>query len=166
MIKSKNRFLYLALVFFLGIIVILVVDGYLGLYDTLKLRSGEGYEQTFEADYWQEEFNYAYFGASGGDTITGTYGIDNRGFSAYKGQLTITLEHNQQLISELLATDFTVGSFGTMEYNFTVDTAVLAPVTSDSPLEYTLLVKHGELERRVIFSVSHLSIPPKVITGG
>ncbi|MDV2988765.1 MAG: hypothetical protein P3T54_01200 [Dehalogenimonas sp.] len=164
MTKSKNRFLYLALVFFLGIIAILVGDGYLGLYDTLKLRPGESYDQVFEADYWQSEFNYAYFGD--GDSVTGTYTIDNRGFSNYAEHLTITVERNQQVISELLAVDFTVDAFGVMEFNFTFATATLAPADGDTPLEYTLIIRHGELERRVIFSVSRLSVPPKVITGG
>lgn len=165
MIRSKNRFLYLALVFFLGIIAVLVIDGYLGLYDTLKLRSGEGNEQVFEADYWQAEFNYAYFG-TGGDTVSGAYTIDNRGLSDYSGHLTVILERNKELISELLAVDFTVGSFRVMEFNFSVDTALLAPVNGDVPLEYSLIIRHGEVERRIIFTVSRLPLPLKVITGG
>lgn len=166
MIKSKNRFLYLALVFFLAIITVLVADGYMGLYDTLKLRSGEGFEQVFEADFWQEEFNYAYFGINGGDTVTGKYTIDNRGFSAYSGQLSVTLERNQQVLAELAAADFQVGSFDAREFDFIIDTAVLAPENSDVPLEYTLVIRHGEFERHVVFSVGRLPVPLKVVTGG
>lgn len=67
----------------------LVTDGYLGKYDTLTLKSGEGFEQVFEADYWQDNAPYAYFGAPGGDTIQGSYTVDKRAFSDYSGHLNI-----------------------------------------------------------------------------
>lgn len=158
MLKSKNRFLYLALLFFLGIITVLVADGYMGLYDTLKLRSGE-YEQVFEADYWQRGASQVYYSVGGGDTINGTYIIDNRRFSAYQGNLTITLERNQQPLSAIANEDFSVTSFGKQEFDFTVDTSSLAPVQDDNLLEYTLVIQHGDTERRIIFNVSRLPVP-------
>ena len=163
MLKSKNRFLYLALVFFLGIITVLVVDGYMGLYDTLKLKSGE-YEQVFEADYWQRGSSQVYYSVGGGDVINGSYIIDNRRLSAYQEKLTITLERNQQLLSDITDEDFSIDSFNKQEFNFTVNTASLAPVQDDGPLEYTLVIKHGETERRIIFNVSRLPVP--AIAGG
>jgi hypothetical protein len=159
MTKSKNRFLYLALLCFLGIIAVLVVDGYLGVYDTLRVRSGE-FEQTFEADFWRSEFNFASVGAGGGQVVACRYTIDNRIFSSYDGRLQVTVERNQQTVLSVLDRDFSVGSFSIQEFAFSIDTAALS-LTQDNQ-EFTVVIKSENIERRLILSLSRLPVPQKI----
>lgn len=49
-IKRKTAHTYLALAHFLGIIAIFIVDGYMGIYDTIYATSGE-YERKIEPDF-------------------------------------------------------------------------------------------------------------------
>ncbi|GAI56646.1 unnamed protein product, partial [marine sediment metagenome] len=41
----KNLFLYLTLACFFGLIAIFIVDGYLGIYDTIYVTAGEQEER-------------------------------------------------------------------------------------------------------------------------
>ena len=50
--KRRNLFLYLTLVCFLGLIAIFIVDGYMGVYDTVYITAGER-EQKIESDVWR-----------------------------------------------------------------------------------------------------------------
>jgi len=46
----RYLFLYLTLACFFGLVAIFIVDGYIGIYDTLYITAGER-EQTIEADF-------------------------------------------------------------------------------------------------------------------
>lgn len=49
-IKRKTAHTYLTRAHFLGIIAIFIVDGYMGIYDTIYATSGE-YERKIEPDF-------------------------------------------------------------------------------------------------------------------
>ena len=55
--KRKSLFLYLTLACFLGLIAIFVVDGYMGVYDTFYLTTGE-YEQKIGPGSWLKQDRY------------------------------------------------------------------------------------------------------------
>ena len=84
--KRKNLYLYLALVCFIGIIAIFVVDGYLGVYDTIYMTAQER-EQKVGADYWQRsraKDDGFFFRTEWKNPVYFRYVIDNNGFTAYK----------------------------------------------------------------------------------
>ena len=89
-LKGKTVYLYLAIACFLGLMAILVFDGYIGVYDTIILTSGERVE-TVAPDYWLRqstplpgEAQIAYYTtANQDDTLSFSYTIDNRAFSPY-----------------------------------------------------------------------------------
>ena len=67
--KPRRLFLYLAIACFAALVAIFVVDGYMGVYDTLYVTVGE-YEQEIEADYWERyDNNVWYTGARAGEKI-------------------------------------------------------------------------------------------------
>ena len=80
-VKHKTLYLYLALACFLGIILIFIFDGYMGVYDSLTITSGER-PQKIEADQWARQEKY---GSSAsverGGKVNFTYEVDNRTFS-------------------------------------------------------------------------------------
>ena len=55
--KGRNRFLYLSIACFAGLVAIFVADGYMGIYDTIYVTEME-YEWRIEPDYWER---YAYY---------------------------------------------------------------------------------------------------------
>ncbi len=152
MTKSKNRFLYLALLCFLGILTVLVADGYMGVYDTLKVRSGE-FEQTFEADFWVQEFAIAQASTSSGGMISCSYLVDNHLFSAYNATLEVWVERNRERVRDVLSRDLSVAAFKSEEITFDIDTTGLAPAQVNESLEYSVVIKRGEIERRLVIFV-------------
>ena len=55
--KRRNLFLYLTLVCFFGLIAIFIIDGYMGIYDTVYITAGER-EQKIESDVWRQGDKY------------------------------------------------------------------------------------------------------------
>jgi hypothetical protein len=152
MTKSKNRFLYLALLCFLGILTVLVADGYMGVYDTLKVRSGE-FEQTFEADFWTQEFAVAQSSAREGDVISCSYMVDNHLFNTYGAKLEVWVERNRERVRDVLSQDLSVAAFKREEITFDIDTTGLTPAQANESLEYSVVIKRGDTERRLVIFV-------------
>jgi hypothetical protein len=154
--NKSNLYLYLALVCFVGILVIFVVDGYLGVYDTIYMTVQE-HEQVIEPDYWQQPWvkggNEGYsVGVSWGESIPFRYEIDNRSFSTYSANVEVSIwKSGQQIILLLDKKEVSIKPFKKM----TVDWALQSDDLERSNYgtgEYTVRIVRGETERRIIMS--------------
>lgn len=161
--KHKNLFLYLALACFLGIILIFIFDGYMGVYDSLTIKAGE-YEQKMEADFWLQPYNQASIGVERGGKVFCHYEVDNRQFSEYAVDVEVSVWHSQEKVRDVVKQQMLIARFTKGQLDFAVDTAELIP--GDAPLEqgyqYTVIIKRGEVERKVILYINPTPYPPKV----
>ena len=164
--KRRNLYLYLTLLCFVGLIAIFIVDGYLGVYDTLYVPMGER-EQKVEADQWQQWSQYGMAQIGWGDKAHFRYEVDNRQFSTYKADTTVSVWHSQQKVRDILSQTMSIAAFDKGQLEWTIDTAELLPggatPAKGYQYEYTIIIKRGDIERKVIFDVllpSPLPSPP------
>jgi hypothetical protein len=165
--KHKTLYLYLALICFVGIILIFVFDGYMGLYESLA-TTGVNYPQQITEDQWQQQDRYGMPGLSierGGD-ITFQYTVDNRRFSGYTAAIDVTLWYNQEKITDLKSATLELGAFskGQVDWVLNIDNYLPADVPAGTNYNFTLIIKRGEIEHRVMLYVNPaISIPKPVV---
>ena len=123
----RNLFLYLTLACFVGLIAIFIVDGYLGIYDTVYMTTGEQ-SWKVEADVWQRQYpTYApveiyeepyqeekgvyYMPANRGEKISFRYEVDNRLFSSYTADIEASVWHSQQKVRDLILQPMSISAF-------------------------------------------------------
>jgi len=166
--KRKNLFLYLTLACFLGLITIFIVDGYLGVYDTIYVTTGER-EQKVEADFWLKSAKWQENAwttqTSRGQKVSFRYQVDNRGFSDYSTEVNVSLWRSQQKLSDLVSQPILVAPFGREEFTWQIDTdkfKVASEISPEQSFEFSVIITRGELERRIIVHVlsETLSKPP------
>ena len=162
--KRRNLYLYLTLICFFGIIAIFIVDGYMGIYDTIYITSGER-EQKIEPDVWQRDETFWSGGITRDEKAFIRYEVDNRKFSGYEADVDVTVWRMQEKVSDILTRHITAGAFGKVYVEWTIDTAELLP--PDAPPEqgfdYTLTIKRGEIERNVILNINPSPYPIKPV---
>jgi hypothetical protein len=156
-IKHKNLYLYLALACFLGIILIFIFDGYMGVYDTISITSGE-MPVKIEADQWQHQdrFGFAPSASAGyGEKVFFSYEIDNHWFSSYGADISVSVWHNQAKVADILSSKISVKAFGKEQMDWVLDTVefVSGNLSAGVSNDYTVLIKRGDIERRVIVYV-------------
>jgi len=161
-LAAKNRsilYLYLALVCFAGILAIFVVDGYLGVYDTIYITTQE-HQQVIGPDYWQQRWvkdSYEGYslGARWGEPIPFRYEIDNRNFSAYSANVDVSVwRGGQQVIVLLDKTEISAAPFKKAVIDWTLraeDFGESSPVVGEYR-EYTVRIRLGEMERKIILN--------------
>jgi len=158
-LAAKNRsnlYLYLALVCFVGILAIFVVDGYLGVYDTAYITFGER-EQKIEAYSWQEpwvkEQGYG-IGTSWGEAVYFRYKIDNRTFSTYEAGVEASVWKSGVNIIQLLDESVSVAPFKAVTVDWKLRTEDLgeAGLGAGESREYTVRIRRGEVERKIVVS--------------
>jgi hypothetical protein len=164
--KSKNLYLYLALACFVGIVLIFVFDGYMGLYESLT-TTDVNFPQQITEDQWQNEGRYGLPGMSiepGGDTNF-QYVLDNRRFSAYTADIDVSLWQNQVKMADLKSETLTLGAFGKGEVDWVlnIDAYVQANAPAGTNYNFTIVIKRGEIERRVMLYVNPTIIIPKPV---
>jgi hypothetical protein len=166
-VKRRNLYLYLALVCFIGIILIFIFDGYMGVYDKLVMDDGQ-YPQTVEADQWAQPERYGYLASMSverGGKIDFTYTVENNRFSEYTAAVDVSLLYNQEKLADLASGTLSAGSFDSDEIKWTLDTAALVP--ADYPAEQSyfvdVIIKRGEMERRIQVSIYPSTYQPKPI---
>lgn len=161
--KIKNLYLYLALACFFSLITIFVVDGYMGIYDTVYITAGEQ-EQKIEPDYWQRDSNKdgnTWWGpsTSWGEKVFFRYEIDNRQFSSYSADIEVSVWRSQEKVLNLLSEQIQIASFDSGLLEWVVDTSELEPAPPEQTYEYTILIKRGELELRIILHLGPFQVP-------
>ncbi len=155
--KRKNLFLYLALACFSGLIAIFIVDGYLGVYDSLEITAGEQ-PQTIEADEWlrQEKFGVRGVGINWEGKIFFRYEVDNRQFSSYTADIEVAVWHSQEKVYDLVSQHRQIGAFDKEQLEWVLDTAEFLPsdVPSEQSYEFTVTIKRGQVERNIIVYIN------------
>ena len=146
---KRNLFLYLAIVCFLGLIAIFFFDGYMGIYDTLYITTGE-WEQQIDPDYWQNQrrgYAYPYYlSAIWGEPVHFRYEIDNRRFSTYSTTVEASVWKSNEKVVDLFRQEISVSAFDNVivEWILPADTPE-RPALGVVP-EYTLKIRRGEME--------------------
>lgn len=156
--RPRNLFLYLSLACFLGLVAIFVVDGYMGVYDTIYITA-EGQEQKIEADFWSQEYNVWSMGAIYGETVSFRYEVDNRRFSTYSADIDVSLWRSQQRVASLASQQIQISPFDKGQIEWVLDTSELEAPSEEQDYQYTLIIKRGELERRLILFLNRSSSP-------
>ncbi len=158
--KRRSLYLYLTLVCFFGIIAIFIVDGYVGIYDTIYITAGER-EQKVESDVWQRNDTFWSSGIAREEKAFIRYEVDNRQFSRYEADVDVTVWRMQEKVSDVLSQRIAIGAFDKVYVEWTIDTAELLP--PDAPPEqgfdYTLTIKRGEIERNIILNIDPYPYP-------
>ena len=159
-VKHKNLFLYLTLACFLGLILIFIFDGYMGVYDNLFITTGE-YEQEIEADFWLRQDRFWSVGANWGEKVLFRYEVDNRQFSRYEADIEVSIWHSQEKVLHILSQPLLIDPFDNGELDWVVDTEKLKPggVSPEQPYEFSVIIKRGELEQRIILYLSPVVKP-------
>ena len=94
----KNLFLYLSIACFLSLLAIFVIDGYMGIYDTLEVTADE-HSQTIEPDQWNHNRYEPSIRAEWGSKVFFTYMVENRRFSNYTTPINASVwKENEKLI--------------------------------------------------------------------
>ncbi len=177
----RNLFLYLALACFVGLIAIFVVDGYLGTYDTVYITAGER-SLKVEADVWQRQYpTYGgpiyeeepmsvegdkggyYMGANRDEKISFRYEVDNRVFSTYKADIEASVWHSQEKVRDLISRPISIAAFDKGELEWVVDNTELLPtdILPEQSYQYTVIIKRGEIERRIVVFINPAGYPRK-----
>jgi len=163
-IKRRNLFLYLTLACFFGLIAIFIVDGYMGIYDSLEITAGER-PQTIEPDEWlrQEKFGVIGVGVNWGEKVSFTYEVDNRQFSTYTTDIGVSVWHSQEKVRDLISQQISIDAFDKGQLEWVVDTEEILPesIPLEQRYDYTVIIKRGEIERKIIVNVNPVAYPPE-----
>jgi len=162
--KQRNIFLYLALACFVGIIAIFIVDVYMGVYDTLYVTAGER-EQKIEPDFWLRGDYLWSTGVNQGEKVFFRYEVDNRQFSQYSVPVEVSVWRMQEKVLSLISQPIVVAPFRKGEVEWVVDSSELLPsgVPPEQTYEHTVIIKRGEIERKVIVYINPPAYPPKPV---
>lgn len=165
--KHKNLFLYLTLACFVGLILVFIFDGYMGFHDSVLVTARE-FSQKIEADQWSQEDRYGYLPSTNvewGGKVDFSYEVDNRRFSSYTADIEVSVWHSQEKVSDLLVQTVALGSFDKEEVKWVVDTSALLPedAPSEQGYQYTIIIKRGEIERKIVVDVSPTPYVPKPV---
>jgi hypothetical protein len=153
--KQKNLYLYLTIACFVGLIVIFIVDGYMGVYDALYVPMGER-EEKVEADQWEEWSRWGMAEVGWGDKAHFRYEVDNRQFSDYSANISVSVWHSKEKVQDLISQEISIPAFDKGQLEWSIDSTELLPAgvsLEGRPVEYTVIIKRGEIERKVIFTV-------------
>ena len=153
--KRRNLYLYLTLACFFGLIAIFIVDGYMGVYDTVYVTAGER-EQKIESDVWLREDKFWSSGVNREEKAFFRYEVDNRRFSGYTADIEASLWRSQEKVQDLISQPLAIDAFDKGQLEWVIDSTELIP--SDAPpeqsYEYTVIIKRGEIERNVIIYIN------------
>jgi len=162
----RNLFLYLTLACFFGLIAIFIVDGYMGIYDTIYVTAGE-YEQKIEPESWQrqEKFGARRVAIDRGEKVFFRYEVDNRQFSSYTADIEASVWRSQEKIRDLISQPVSIDAFDKGQLEWVMDTAELLPgdIPPEQGYEYTVIIKRGEIERKIIVYIISSAYPSKPV---
>ena len=161
-IWRRNLFLYLALVCFAGIIAIFIVDGYLGVYDTIYITTGER-EERIEPDFWLRGDYPWSIGVNQAEKAFFRYEVDNRQFSNYTDDVEVSIWDGQEKVRDLISQQISVAAFDKGQLEWVIDTTELLPesIPPEQRYEYTVIIKRGEIERKIIVYINYPAYPIK-----
>jgi hypothetical protein len=150
----KTLYLYLAIACFLALLAIFVIDGYMGIYDTVKVTAGES-EQTIEPDTWVRPRYQPSTGASWGTKIFFTYKLENRRFSSYATPIRASVWQEKEKVIDLFAADNEVATFGEVSVEWVLDSSELES-RGFTAGQYTVIINREGAERSILI---HFNTP-------
>ena len=160
--RRRNLFLYLTLACFFGLIAIFIVDGYMGIYDTIYMTAGER-EEKLEPDEWlrQEKFGARGVGVNWGEKVFFRYEVDNRQFSTYSTEVSVSVWRSQEKVRDLISQPILIAAFDKGQLEWTMDTTELLPsdVSPERGYEFTVIIKRGQVERNIIVYINPRTYP-------
>ena len=153
--KKRNLFLYLTLACFFGLIAIFIVDGYMGIYDTIHITAGER-EQKIEPDTWLRQDSFWTAGVNRGEKAFFTYEVANRQFSSYTADIEVSAWRMQEKVQDLVSQPISIAAFGEGQLEWVIDTTELLPedIPAEQSYEFTVIIKRGEIERNIIVRIN------------
>jgi hypothetical protein len=151
--KHNNLFLYLALACFVGIILIFVLDGYLGVYDRLVMDNNQ-YIQTVESDQWTQTERYSGIlsvSVERGGRVDFTYTVQNHRFSEYADSVDVSLWYNKVKTADLLSRQLSIPAFDKEELAWSITANDIIPAGYPAEQNYIVNIKinRGDIEREV-----------------
>lgn len=156
---GKNLYLHMAIACFIGIIAIFVIDGYLGIYDTIYMKTGER-ETTIETEYWLDSYprpsKAYYMGIDWGEEAFFRYEIANRRFSSYETPIKVSLWKGNEKIIDLFSEDKSIKPFDEMVVEWTLDSEELQ-ARGFGVGEFTMKIERNGMVREMILSYHSLS---------
>jgi len=160
--KRRNLFLYLTLVCFFGLIAIFIVDGYMGVYDTVYVTAGER-EQKIESDIWLQGDKFWSSGVNRGEKAFFRYEVDNRQFSSYTADIEVSVWRSQEKVRDLISQTMVINAFDKGQLEWAIDSTEILPSDAlpEQSYEYTVMIKRGEIERNVILYINPVPYPLK-----
>jgi len=160
--KRRNLFLYLTLVCFFGLVAIFIVDGYMGIYDTIHITAGER-EQKIEPDTWLRQDSFWTAGVNRGEKAFFTYEVANRQFSSYTADIEVSAWRSQEKVQDLVSQPILIAAFGEGQLEWVIDTTELLPedIPAEQSYEFTVIIKRGEIERNIIVYINPTLYPAK-----
>lgn len=146
---------------------IFIVDGYLGIYDTIYVTVGE-YEQKIEADYWQRpesawptQYENAWLTqATVGDQIPFRYEIENHQFSTYSTPVQASVWKENEKVVDLFSGDISIDRFGKEMVKWSLATEELPGLIPGWPAQFTVKINRGDIERKIILDLYYPEAPP------
>jgi hypothetical protein len=152
---KRNLYLYLAIACLIGIIAIFVIDGYLGIYDTIYITTGEE-ERTVEPEYWLRPYGEAYhIGANWNEQVFFRYELDNRRFSSYSTSIQASVwKENEKVLDLFSQAKLMIKPFDKAMVEWALDSKKLQAqgFYAGDYSEYTVKIEHNGVERRIIVS--------------
>jgi hypothetical protein len=156
--KHKNIYLFLALACFLGIILIFIFDGYMGVYDSLRIDNGQ-YVQTVDARQWQQQEDFGFYpsvSVDRGRSVDFTYTVENHRFSDYNAEVKVSLWNGVDKLADLSSGPLGAAPFGSGELVLVLDPGQYVP--ADYPVEQsynlTMVIDRENIERKVMVYIN------------
>ena len=157
---KRNLFLYLALACFVGIVAIFVVDGYLGVYDTIYVTASER-EQKVEPEF-QVRGDYPWSTSVNRDEKAFfRYEVDNRFFSQYSTILEVSVWRMQEKVLDMVSQPIAVAPFDKAEIEWVLDTGELKPadIPAEQGYQYSVVIERGDIQHTIILYVNPSPFP-------
>ena len=147
---------------FLALLASFVVDGYMGIYDTVTMTAGES-KQTIEPDTWYRQRYQPSTSAYWGTKVFFAYRLENRRFSSYVTPIQASLWQEKGKVIDLFAADTKVATFGEVSVEWILDSSELE-ARGFNPGQYTVKIERAGEERNILvhFRTSNPPKPPSV----
>ncbi len=136
----------------------------MGIYDTIHITAGER-EQEIEPDVWLRQDRFWSAGVNWGEKAFFRYELANRQFSSYTADIEVSVWRMQEKLLDVLSQPIVVAPFDEGQLEWVIYTTELLPedIPPEQSYEYTVLIKRGEIERKVILYINVPVYPPKPV---
>lgn len=153
----KFLFLYLAVACFLAVVGIFVFDGYLGVYDSVTIKTGE-YTQDIEAGSWPERYPYS-VSSRADQSVFFTYRIDNRWFTTHETTIRASLWQENEPLKDLVSESQEIKPFDQTTLEWVLDPADLV-LDKSRPGQFTVRIEQNGTVREIITSFFSPALRP------